>query len=68
MDDKPISHSQILPFRKWLGENHISVTVGYELVKKGALTLVRIGRRSYVTRQEADRFINSLQNGGSHAA
>lgn len=34
----------------------------YELVKKGDLRLVKIGRRSYLTREEIRRFVASLSS------
>lgn len=34
----------------------------YALVREGAIKLTKIGRRSYVTAQEIERFVQSLQS------
>ncbi|MCX7356226.1 MAG: helix-turn-helix domain-containing protein [Alphaproteobacteria bacterium] len=35
----------------------------YALVREGSIELTKIGRRSYVTPQEIERFVRSLQSG-----
>lgn len=51
---------EMIPFRQWCQKNGIGATKGYELANQGALKLVKLGRKSYVTLQESQRFISSL--------
>ncbi len=44
-------------------ELHIGRTKGHELINTGQLTRVRIGRRSFVTRESLDAFIDGLPVG-----
>ena len=60
-----MSNSDLTPFAKWLEENEISRSTGYRLVKDKALNIVKLRRRSYITRSERERFVKSL--GDAHA-
>ncbi|MBP7253187.1 MAG: hypothetical protein KBA75_06865 [Alphaproteobacteria bacterium] len=53
---------QVKPFRDWLKENGISPATGYRLVSAGRLSLTKLNARSYVTAEEASRFIAALKN------
>jgi predicted site-specific integrase-resolvase len=48
------------PFRKWLAANGISATMGYKLVREGKLRPVKLAKKTMITREEADRFANTL--------
>jgi predicted site-specific integrase-resolvase len=50
----------VTPFATWLKDNNISHSTGYRLVREGKLKIVKIHRRSYVTKNERERFLQSL--------
>ena len=54
--------SDLMLFAKWRKENDISNTTGYRLVKAGELKIVKIGRRTYITKTERERFVKSLSS------
>ena len=35
----------------------------YELIRDGELTVTKVGRRTFITRTELERFVNSLATG-----
>lgn len=58
----------LTPFAEWLKINKISRSSGYRLVRDDAVKIVKIRRRSYITRSERERFVKSLPViGGDHA-
>ena len=50
----------LIPFRSWCAGNGIGVTNGYALANSGKLHIVKLGRKSYVTKEESERFVKSL--------
>ncbi len=48
------------PFKSWCRKHGIGVTKGYELLKKGNLKAIKLGRRTFITDEEDSRFIQSL--------
>ncbi len=50
----------LIPFRSWCSSNGIGVTVGYALANSKKLHIVKLGRKSYVTKEESERFVKSL--------
>jgi hypothetical protein len=53
---------ELVRFRPWARANIGGVSTAYRLVKEGKLRLTKIGKSSYVTRAEIQRFIKSLEN------
>lgn len=50
----------LIPFRDWCKSNGIGITSGYSLANNGKLNLVKLGRKSFVTKEESERFAKSL--------
>lgn len=50
----------LIPFRDWCKSNGLGITSAYSLANSNKLRLVKIGRKSYVTREESERFVKSL--------
>lgn len=48
------------PLRKWCEKRQIGITTAYQLLKDGKLKAVKLGRRTYITDTEDQRFIDSL--------
>lgn len=50
----------LMKFRSWLRANEIGVTKGYELVKNGQLSILKIGRASYISRDAREKFLSAV--------
>ncbi len=56
------SQPELVRFRPWARANIGGVSTAYRLVKDGRLRITKIGKSSYVTRAEIQRFMKSLEN------
>ena len=44
------------PFKQWCEAKHFTVQHGYNLIRRGELSVVKSGWRTFVTEQEDQRF------------
>lgn len=51
----------IIPFIDWLKANGLSRATGYRLINDGLLHITKVRRRTYITKNEAARFVDSLE-------
>ncbi len=52
--------SGITPFREWCKKRNFGPTYGYKLLNSGAIKAVKIGRLTYITDEEDQRWLDSL--------
>ncbi len=50
----------MIPFKKWCQDKNIGMTYGYDLLKKNKLHAIKLGKKTYITDEEDQRFISSL--------
>jgi len=48
-------------FRPWARKNIGGISTAYRLVNEGKLKIVKIGKASYLTRDEISRFLRTLK-------
>lgn len=56
---------RLRPFQDVLKENHIGLTTGYKHVAEGRLTIVKVGRKSYVRESDWHAFVSALPTIGA---
>lgn len=59
----PATSGRLVELGNAKAELHVGATKLHQLINDGQLTRVRIGRRSFVTRESLDSFIDSLPTG-----
>jgi hypothetical protein len=59
----PTTGRSLVELRPAGAELHVGMTKLHELINSGQLTRVRIGRRSFVTRESLDSFLANLPTG-----
>ena len=52
--------SELIPFREWCRRNSIGLTTGYKLLNSGELEAVKVGKLTFIHRNESERWANSL--------
>jgi len=57
-----VSEPDLVRFRPWARANIGGISTAYRLVNEGRLRITKIGKSSYVTRAEIQRFLKSLEN------
>lgn|GEM_PF-4348385 len=50
----------LIPFRTWCKVNNIGITTAYKLLNSGQLMAVKVGKKTFIHREEAARWIKSL--------
>jgi len=50
----------LIPFRAWCKANNIGITTAYKLLNVGSLNAVKVGKKTFIHREEATRWINTL--------
>ncbi len=48
------------PIKKWAEKRGLGITKTYALLKEGTLKAVKLGKKTYITDEEDNRFIASL--------
>ena len=51
-----------IPFRYWCQSNGIGISTAYKMVNEGKLHITKIGKRSYLSREDRETFRKSLQD------
>lgn len=52
----------LIPFRTWCRENGIALSTAYRMISDGRMKLkvTHVGKRTYLTRQDREAFLQSL--------
>ncbi|MCB2082233.1 MAG: helix-turn-helix domain-containing protein [Hyphomicrobiales bacterium] len=50
----------LIPFKDWCDSHHIGRTTGYKILNSGEIKAIKIGNKTYISREEDERYINSL--------
>ncbi|MCB9982279.1 MAG: DNA-binding protein [Rhodospirillales bacterium] len=50
----------LIPFREWCKINGFGLTTGYKILNRKEISAVKIGKLTFIQREEAARWANSL--------
>ena len=53
-------NSELIPFRDWCKNNGFGLTTGYKILNSGEIKAVKIGKLTFIRRQDSERWAKSL--------